>query len=48
MRRVLTITLALAFLATVPVFAGGDAAEYGDGVTIDAGRRRGDPSRLAG
>lgn len=35
MRRVLTITLALAFLATVPVFAGGDAAEYGNGVTIE-------------
>ena len=35
MRRVLTLTLALAFLATVPVFAGGDADEYGDGVTIE-------------
>ncbi len=35
MRRVMTITFALAFLATVPVFGGGDAAEYGDGVTID-------------
>lgn len=35
MRRVMTITLALAFLATVPVFAGGDTAKYGDGVTIE-------------
>ncbi len=35
MRRVLTMTFALAFLATVPVFAGGDAEEYGDGVTIE-------------
>ena len=35
MRRVMTITLALAFLATVPVFAGGDSTEYGDGVTIE-------------
>lgn len=35
MRRVLTITLALTFLATVPVCAGSDAAEYGDGVTLD-------------
>jgi len=35
MRRVMTITLALAFIATLPVFAGGDADEYGDGVTIE-------------
>jgi hypothetical protein len=34
MRRVLTITLALAFLATVPAHAGSDATEYGDGVTL--------------
>jgi len=31
----MTITLALAFLATVPAFAGGDAVKYGDGVTIE-------------
>jgi hypothetical protein len=35
MRRVLTISLAIVFLATVPVLAGGDAVKYGDGVTID-------------
>lgn len=35
MRRIMTITLAIAFLATVPAMAGGDAAEYGDGVTIE-------------
>lgn len=35
MRRVMTITLALAFLATVPVFAGSGSTEYGDGVTIE-------------
>ena len=35
MRRVLTISLAIVFLATVPVSAGGDAVKYGDGVTID-------------
>jgi hypothetical protein len=35
MRRTLTITIALAFLATMPAIAGGDADEYGDGVTIE-------------
>jgi len=35
MRRVMTITLALTFLATVPVFAGSGSTEYGDGVTIE-------------
>jgi len=35
MRRVMTMTLALAFLATVPVLAGGGAEKYGDGVTIE-------------
>lgn len=35
MRRVLTITLAIAFFATASAFAGGDATEYGGGVTLD-------------
>ena len=35
MRRIFSITLALAFFATVPTYAGGDAAEYGDGVTLE-------------
>ena len=35
MRRIMTITLAIAFLATASAFAGGEAAEYGDGVTIE-------------
>ena len=35
MRRIFGITLALAFFATLPIYAGGDAAEYGDGVTLD-------------
>ena len=34
-RRIFSITLALAFFATVPTYAGGDAAEYGDGVTLE-------------
>lgn len=34
MRRILAITLLLAFFATVPTFAG-DATEYGNGVTLD-------------
>ena len=35
MRRIFGITLALAFLATLPIHAGSDGAEYGDGVTLD-------------
>ena len=35
MRRILGITLALAFLATVPLSAGSDATDYGEGVTLD-------------
>jgi len=35
MRRIFSITLALAFFATVPTYAGGDVAEYGNGVTLD-------------
>lgn len=35
MRRTLGITLALAILATGPLFAGSDATEYGDGLTLD-------------
>ncbi len=35
MRRVITISLAIAFLATTPVFAGSDFVEYGEGVTIE-------------
>ncbi len=35
MRRIASITLTLAFLATVPTFAGSESAEYGNGVTLD-------------
>ena len=35
MRRILGITFALAFFATLPIHAGSDSTDYGDGVTLD-------------
>lgn len=35
MRRILSITFALAFFATLPILAGDNGTEYGAGITLD-------------